>query len=111
MSDQEPHQATAIDFADTPEDGSTDKVVPENDPTEYLPVMRHHLHETLWGLNVALGHAQALDLAESYRQGLTVPRDSPLARQLGRSHLILSQYLGLLDDGGDENGEPIPEDE
>lgn len=74
------------------------KRVPDNDPTEYLPVMRHHLHESLWSIHMALSHLQALDLAESYRQGQTVPTESPLARQLERSHATLSAYLGLLDE-------------
>lgn len=92
--------------------------VPENDPTEYLPIMRHHLYEILWSLNMALGEVQARDLSDSYRQGLTVPKESPLARQLERSHTTLSTYLGLLDeeylgllDEEDEGGESVPEDE
>lgn len=86
-----------------------DLQVPENDPTEYLPVMRHHLHEVLWSVNMALSYIQATDLADSYRQGLTVPKESPLARQLGRSHTTLSAYLGLLDEE-DEGDESVPED-
>jgi hypothetical protein len=112
MDEPEARHASAI--INDPDKGWDDqpeeKRVPENDPTEYLPVMRHHLHETLWALNVALGNAQAMDLAESYRQGLTMPKESPLARQLERSHMVLSQYLGLLDEE-DEDGEPVPEDE
>ena len=82
----------------------------DNNPVEYLPVMRHHLHEMLWSLNMALGEVQARDLSDSYRQGLTVPKESPLARQLERSHTTLSAYLGLLDEE-DEGGESVPEDE
>ena len=70
----------------------------KNDPVEYLPVLRHHLHEALWSVNMALSYIQATDLADSYRQGLTVPKESPLARQLERSHITLAGYLGLLDD-------------
>lgn len=96
----EPRFASAI--VNDPDKGwdeqPEEKRVPENDPTEYLPVMRHHLHEALWALNIALGQQQAFDLAESYRQGLTVPKESPLARQLQRSHTTLSAYLGLLDE-------------
>jgi hypothetical protein len=84
---------------------------PDNDPVEYLPVMRHHLHEALWALDVALGHAQAQDLAESYRDGLTAPRNSPLSRQLERSHTTLAAYLGLLDEGDDDGQEPVSKDE
>lgn len=94
---------------DDPE-AEEERSIPENDPTEYLPVMRHHLHETLWSLNMALGEVQARDLSDSYRQGLTVPKESPLARQLERSHTTLSAYLGLLDEE-DEGGEIVPEDE
>jgi len=75
--------------ADVPEGG---------DPTEYLPVMRHHLHEALWALNLALGYQEANDLAESYRQGLNNPRKSPLGRVLGRAHDTLAGYLGLNDE-------------
>jgi hypothetical protein len=82
----------------------------ENDPLDLIPILRHHLHETLWSLNMALGEVQARDLADSYRQGLTVPKESPLARQLERSHTTLSAYLGLLDEE-DEDGESVPEDE
>lgn len=85
--------------------------VPENDPTEYLPVMRHHLHETLWAINMALGEIQARDLADSYRQGLTLPKDSPLARQLERSHVRLSAYLGLRDEEDEDGQQPLSEDE
>jgi hypothetical protein len=75
-----------------------EKRVTENDPLEYLPILRHHLHEAFWALNMALSYIQATDLADSYRQGLTVPKESQLARQLGRSHTTLAAYLGLLDD-------------
>lgn len=83
---------------------------PENDPTEFLPVMRHHLHESLWALNLALGHVEAQDLAASYRDGLTAPRRSPLARSLDRAHTTLAGYLGLLDEDDDEQ-ESVSEDE
>lgn len=83
----------------------------DNDPTEYLPVMRHHLHETLWALNLALGHVEAQDLAASYRDGLTIPKRSPLARTLDRSHTTLEGYLGLLDEDEDDGQEPVSEDE
>jgi len=84
----------------------------ENDPTEYLPVMRHHLHEALWANNMALSYVQATDLADSYRNGLTMPQQSHLARQLERSQLTLSGYLGLLDDEETEDGqESVSEDE
>lgn len=75
----------------------------ENDPIEYLPVMRHHLHEALWTINMALGSIQALDLAESYRCGLTNPQESSLAKQLARSYTTLSGYLGLLDEDNNES--------
>src|SRR5271166_6879109 len=83
-----------------------------NDPTEYLPVMRHHLHEALWVINLAQGYVEAQDLAASYRDALTIPKSSPLARSLDRSHTTLAAYLGLLDDeeDGDEQ-EPVSEDE
>jgi hypothetical protein len=81
-----------------PERQSEEKQLPENDPIEALPILRHHVHEALWALNMALSYIQATDLADSYRQGLTVPKESPLARQLDRSHLTLAGYLGLLDD-------------
>src|SRR5271166_3621651 len=85
---------------------------PDNDPTEYLPVMRHHLHEALWVINLAQGYVEAGDLAASYRDALTIPKSSPLARSLDRSHTTLAAYLGLLDDeeDGDEQ-EPVSEDE
>lgn len=85
---------------------------PENDPTEYLPIMRHHLHEGLWAINLALGHVEAQDLADSYRNGLTMPKRSPLARTLDRAHTTLAGYLGLLDDEEDDDGqEPVSEGE
>lgn len=100
MSDQE---------TDIPEE---EKALPDPDPTEYLPVMRHHLHESLWALNAALGTIQALDLADSYRRGHVVPQDSPLARQLERSQVTLAGYLGLLDDDEEgEDGESVSADE
>lgn len=109
----EPRHASAI--INDPDAGwdeqPEEKRIPENDPTEYLPVMRHHLHEVLWTVHMALSAAQATDLAESYRQGQRVPTESPLARQLERSHATLSAYLGLLDDNEDNDGEPVPEDE
>jgi hypothetical protein len=86
---------------------------PDNDPTEYLPVMRHHLHEALWALNMALGYVQAQDLAASYRDGLTIPKNSPLSRSLDRSHTTLLGYLGLLDDD-EEDGDgqqPVSEEQ
>jgi hypothetical protein len=95
---------------DTQEQVEEEKGVPENDPLEYIPVFRHHLHEALWALNMSLGEVQARDLADSYHQGLTAPKESPLSRQLERSHTTLSAYLGLLDEE-DESGKPIPEDE
>jgi hypothetical protein len=75
-----------------------DTKVPDNDPTEYLPVLRHHLHEAFWSLNMALSYIQATDLADSYRRGLSMPQESQLAKQLERSHVTLAGYLGLLDD-------------
>ncbi len=78
-----------------------EKQIPDNDPTEYLPIMRHHLHENLWALNLALGYVEAQDLAQSYREGLTAPKKSSLARQLARAQETLSGYLGLND--GEEN--------
>lgn len=81
-----------------------------NDPTEYLPVMRHHLHEGLWALNMALNYIRATDLADSYRQGSQVPIESSLARSLDRSCGMLSGYLGLSDDGVSD-GEIVSEDE
>lgn len=79
----------------------------ENDPTEYLPLMRHHVHEAFWALNMALGYVQAEDLAQSYRDGLTVAKNSSLARQLDRAQLTLSGYLGI----GEEDEDGLPEDE
>lgn len=97
---------TAIDVP--PEEDQ--KNIVENDPTEYLPVMRHHLHEALWALNLALSFAQATDLADSYRKGSNLTQESHLARQLGRSHATLSGYLGLLDDEVSD-GEVVSENE
>jgi hypothetical protein len=74
------------------------------DPTEFLPVMRHHLHESLYALNLALGYVEATDLAEGYRQGLSSPYKSALARQLDRAHTVLAGYLGLLDESEEEDG-------
>jgi hypothetical protein len=88
--------------------------LPENDPTEYLPVMRHHLHEALWSVNMALSYIQATDLADSYRRGLTMPQESQLAKQLDRSHMTLAGYLGLLDEETEDEPDtqgPISEDE
>ncbi len=85
-----------------------EKEKPENDPTEYLPVMRHHLHEALWTVNLALGHVEAQDLAASYRDGLTMPKKSALARSLDRTQITLAGYLGLLaeeDDEEDDDGQ------
>lgn len=84
---------------------------PENDPVEYLPILRHHLHEALWALNLALGYVQAKDLAQSYRDGLTAPRSSPLARQLDRTHTTLAAYLGLLDEEDDDGQKLVSEDQ
>jgi hypothetical protein len=84
----------------------------ENDPIEYLPVLRHHLHEALWANNMALSYVQATDLADSYRRGLTMPQESSLAKQLERSQLTLSGYLGLLDNEETEDErESVSEDE
>lgn len=102
--------STLIEDTTPDESEAEERSIPENDPTEYLPVMRHHLHEMLWSLNMALGEVQARDIADSYRQALTVPKESALARQLGRSCATLSAYLGLLDEE-DEDGESVPEDE
>lgn len=113
MSDQDPEPRYVSAILNDPEAGWDDqpdeKRAPENDPVEYLPVLRHHLHETLWVLNMALSQQQAFDLAESYRQDLTVPKESPLARHLERSHLVLSQYLGLLDE--EDEDERVPAEE
>lgn len=84
---------------------------PDNDPTEYLPVMRHHLHEALWAINLALGYVSAQDLAASYHEGLTMPKTSPLGRALDRSQITLEGYLGMLDEEDDDGQEPVPEDE
>ena len=84
---------------------------PDNDPTEYLPVMRHHLHEALWALNMALGYVGAHDLAASYRDGGTM-KNSPLSRSLDRSYTTLAAYLGLLDDEeADDGQEPVSEEQ
>jgi hypothetical protein len=93
---------------------SDTEVVSENDPTEYLPIMRHHAHEALWALNMALSYIQAIDLADSYRSGLTMPQESHLAKRLERSHATLAAYLGLLDEEGNDGSvseESISEDE
>lgn len=103
MNDDEP--------AEAPDDQLDNKDVPANDPTEYLPVMRHHLHEVLWAVHMALSYIQASDLVDSYRQGQTIPTESPLARQLERSHATLLAYLGLLDqNNGDGRDEPVSEE-
>lgn len=82
---------------------------PDNDPTEYLPVMRHHLHEALWAINMAQGYVEAQDLATSYRESLTIPKSSPLARSLDRSYTTLAAYLGLLDEEDGDERQPISE--
>ena len=79
----------------------------EHDPTEYIPVMRHHLMTLGWALNLALSYQEALDLAESYRAGLSVPKHSPLCRSLQRELDILRGYLGLRDE--EESDEDAPQ--
>lgn len=99
-------------YAELEPQGPQPQAKPDNDPTEYLPVMRHHLHEALWVINMAQGYVGAHDLAASYRDGLTMPKSSPLSRSLDRSHTTLAAYLGLLDDEeADDGQEPVSEDE
>lgn len=76
--------------------------VPENDPTEYIPVMRHHLHEMLMAVEVARGRAQAEDLADAYRHGEGAWRTSKMTGQLTRASDKLRGYLGLLDYGDED---------
>jgi hypothetical protein len=101
-----PDILSGMGFADEAPGAQQQPEVPEgHDPTEYLPVMRHHLHEALWALNLALGYIEANDLADSYRAGLQSPRKSPLSRSLSRSHETLTGYLGLRNAPQEEDDE------
>ncbi len=86
-----------------------EKQGPAYDPIELVPVLRHNLLEAIWAMNMALSYIQAIDLADSYRSGLTMPQESHLAKRLERSHLTLAGYLGLLDEKDDD--ESISEEE
>jgi hypothetical protein len=83
--------------------------VPENDPTEYIPVMRHHLHEALLALGRARDKQAAEDLADAYRDGQGVWRESALQTYLARSAYRLEGYLGLLDEEDGDEQESVSE--
>ncbi len=72
------------------------------DPTEPIPVIRHHLHEALLVLADAQAKSQAEDLIEAFRDGSRTSKQSALSRRLGRSVQILEGYLGYLDDEEEE---------
>lgn len=75
-----------------------------DDPTEHLPVMRHHLHEALMAVDNAYMKSSAEDIVDAYRNGAPVSRSSKLTEQLMRTSTLLAGYLGLLDDP-EENDE------
>lgn len=96
-------------FADEAPGAQRQADIPEgHDPTEYIPVMRHHLHAMFWALNLALGTSEAQDLADSYRAGLSAPKKSPLSRSLVQSVGMAEGYLGLRDEPEDEDVEQPP---
>ena len=68
------------------------------DPTEYIPVIRHHLHEILLVLADAHTKSQAEDLIEAFRHSQPTSKESALSRRLNRSEVLLASYLGLLDE-------------
>jgi len=80
-----------------------EKQGPEYDPIELVPVLRHNLLEAIWDMNMALSYIQSIDLADSYRSGLTMPQESKLAKRLDRSLTTLAGYLGLPDDEEDKD--------
>ncbi len=68
------------------------------DPTEPIPVIRHHLHEALLVLADAQTKSQAEDIAEAVRHSQPTSKESAFSRRLGRSVQMLMGYLGLLDE-------------
>ena len=72
------------------------------DPTEPIPVIRHHLHEALLCLADLHVKSQAEDLIEAFRNSTPTSRESALTRRLGRSTQTLAGYLGLLDEPEDD---------
>lgn len=88
----------------TEPDTSPDPPV-ENDPTEPLPVLRHHLHEAALALDDAYTMIAAEDVAASIRDGQAVTRPSHLAGRLSRSTTTLAGYLGLRDDEEPDGGQ------
>jgi hypothetical protein len=100
---------------DEPEIEETEETgVPDWDPTEYIPVMRHHLHDTLLSIHNALGKQSAEDIAEAYRDRREVSRTSKLSEQLMRVANRLEGYLGFLDEEDEDerqDRDSISEDE
>ena len=78
------------------------------DPTEPIPVIRHHLHEALLVLADVQTKSQAEDIGEAVRLGQPTSKESPLSRRLGRSVQMLAGYLGLLDDESEDEQEEFP---
>lgn len=90
---------------------SLEPEVPDNDPTEYIPVMRHHLHEVVLALTQARDKQAAEDLADAYRDGRSVWHESRIQTTLARSAYRIEGYLGMLDEEGDDEQEPVSEGE
>lgn len=76
-----------------------------DDPTEVLPLLRHHVHEAYYALECALGKAQAEDLVQGYRDGQLNMKSSKLTTQIERAAGRLAGYLGFLDEVEDESNE------
>jgi len=87
--------------------------VPNWDPTEYIPVMRHHLHKALLAVANAYGKSAAEDLANAYRDGKPTWATSKLSDQLEAVTQQLEGYLGLLDeeDEDEQDRETVSENE
>ena len=85
--------------------------VPNWDPTEYIPVMRHHLHKALLAVGNAYGKSAAEDLANAYRDGKPTWATSRLSGQLAAATQQLEEYLGLLDEEVDDDRETVSENE
>lgn len=78
------------------------------EPTDVIPVIRHHLHETLLAVERAYGKSAAEDLVDNYR-GYSMAKPlhgSDLSRTLERVALRLQGYLGLLDDPEPDGPDP-----
>lgn len=74
-------------------------------PTDLVPVLRHHLHETLLVVHDAYSKSAAEDLVEAFKLSRPTTHATALTKRLERSVELIGGYLGL-----DQEGDDVSED-